>query len=73
MKKVLVLTSITYAQKTLDLLKQNGIPARIVRSKKVKKVRGCGYGVEYDESYSKRANELVLLHDIPNLGSVEGE
>ncbi len=73
MKIVLVLTSITYAQKALDLLTENGIPARLVRSRSVKKIRGCGYGVKFDEKYSDEAERLIQLHNIPNLGSVEEE
>ncbi len=71
MKKVIVLSSITYALKAQDLLKNNGIYANIVRSKSVRNVRGCGYGIGFDSALSEKAQALIIAAGIPIVGSVD--
>ena len=59
MKKVIVLSSITYALKAQELLKSNGIYANITRSKAVRNIRGCGYGISFDEAVYGIAQSIV--------------
>lgn len=71
MKKVIVLSSITYALKAQELLKNNGIYTKITRSKAVKSVRGCGYGIAVSDSTYEKANSLLVSAGIPIVGSTE--
>lgn len=71
MKKVIVLSSITYALKAQELLKNNGIYTKITRSRAVKSVRGCGYGVAVSESIYDKANAVIVSAGIPIVGSTE--
>lgn len=71
MKKVIVLSSITYALKAQELLKSNGIYANITRSRAVRNIRGCGYGISFDESVYDTAQSLVTRSGIPVIGSTE--
>ena len=71
MKKVIVLSSITYALKAQELLKSNGIYSNITRSKTVKSVRGCGYGISFDPASAEKAQSLLITNGIPIIGSVE--
>lgn len=45
MNTVFVLSSVTYALKSQDLLRRESIYASITRSPAVKAVKGCGYGL----------------------------
>ena len=71
MKKTIVLTSVTYALKAQELLKSNGIFANISRSKAVKSVRGCGYGVSFDKTLYEKAMQLIEQNGIPIIGSID--
>ncbi len=71
MKKVIVLSSITYALKGQELLKNNGIYSNIVRSKAVRNLRGCGYGLSFDIALTEKAQGLLIKAGIPIIGSVE--
>lgn len=71
MKKVIVLSSITYALKAQELLKSNGIYANITRSKAVRNIRGCGYGISFDEAVYDIAQSIVTKSGIPIIGSTE--
>lgn len=71
MKKVIVLSSVTYALKAQELLKSNGIYSNITRSKSVKSVRGCGYGISFDPSAIDTVQTLLVKNGIPIIGSVE--
>lgn len=71
MKKVIVLSSITYALKAQELLKKNGIYANITRSKAVKSVRGCGYGLSVQSTLFERAQELLIKSGIIIIGSTD--
>ncbi len=71
MKHVIVLSSITYALKAQELLKNNGIYANITRSKAVRNVRGCGYGISFDSLLLDKVNELLAQTGIPIVGSTE--
>lgn len=71
MKKTIVLTSVTYALKAQEILKSNGIYANISRSKAVKSVRGCGYGVSFDATYYEKVMQLFEQNSIPIIGSID--
>jgi hypothetical protein len=71
MKKVIVLSSVTYALKAQDLLKENRIFSKITRSNAVKSVRGCGYGISVDDSLLETAKTLLANNGIPIIGSTE--
>lgn len=71
MKKIIVLSSITYALKAQDLLKKNGIYSNITRSKSVRSIRGCGYGLVFDNLLFEKANEIIIAAGIPIVGSTE--
>ncbi len=71
MKRVIVLSSITYALKAQELLKNNGVYAKITRSKAVKSVRGCGYGIGVAEAVYEKAHSLIISAGIPIIGSAE--
>lgn len=71
MKKIIVLSSITYALKAQELLKSNGIYVNISRSRAVRSVRGCGYGVSLDPILFEKARGLLAAADIPMIGSVD--
>ena len=71
MKKTIVLSSITYALKAQELLKTSGIYANISRSKAVKSVRGCGYGLSIESLLFEKARDIIASADIPVIGSVD--
>ena len=71
MKKVIVLSSITYALKAQEILKQNSIYANITRSKAVRNVRGCGYGIGVDESVYEKTMAILTQIGIPMVGMTE--
>ena len=71
MKKIIVLSSITYALKAQEILKNNGIYANVTRSRSVRSVRGCGYGLSIDPTVADKASELLINSGIPIVGSTE--
>ncbi len=71
MKQVIVLSSITYALKAQELLKSNGIYSSITRSRAVKSIRGCGYGISIDPLVAEKAKNLIISSGIPIVGSVD--
>lgn len=77
---ILVFSSITYALKARDLLSRASIEAEIIRSPRVREVRGCGYGLKIsDESSESAANIcgaagiriLKTLDDITRAGGAK--
>ena len=68
MEPILVLSSITYAMKARDLLKENGIPSLLTRSVAIRRVRGCGYGIRIAPEHRTRAEELLQNAGIHVLG-----
>lgn len=71
MKKVIVLSSITYALKAQELLKNNGVYSKITRSRAVKSVRGCGYGIAFEPNLTEKVQGLLSAKGIPIVGSTE--
>lgn len=71
MKKIIVLSSVTYALKAQEILKNNGIYANITRSRAVKSIRGCGYGISFDNALTEKAQGLLINAGVPIIGSIE--
>ena len=71
MKKTIVLSSVTYALKAQELLKSNGIYASVSRSRAVRSVRGCGYGISFDITLYEKAKALLDQNAIPIIGSID--
>ena len=71
MKTIIVLSSITYALKAQELLKKEGIFSKISRSKSVRSIRSCGYGVALSAESAEKANQIILSANIPIVGSTE--
>ena len=71
MRKTIVLSSVTYALKAKDLLAAHGIRAEIVRSRAVRNVRGCGYGISFDAALLASAQSILASEGVPTLGSVD--
>lgn len=71
MKKVIILTSVTYALRAQEILKQNGIRAELTRSRAVKSVRGCGWGIAFAPQYYETAVRLLVQSGVPTVGSVD--
>lgn len=70
MKKIIVLTSVTYALKAQEILRSHGIKSKLTRSSAVRKVRGCGYGIIIDAEDLQESEKLISEAGIKNLGSV---
>ncbi len=71
MKTVIVMSSITYALKAQEILKNNSIYANVTRSRAVRSIRGCGYGVSFEPSQREQARSLLLAASIPIIGETE--
>ena len=71
MKKTIVLSSVTYALKAQELLKSNGIYASVSRSRAVRSVRGCGYGISFDITLYEKAKAILEQNAIPIIGSID--
>lgn len=70
MDVIFVLSSVTYAMKGRDLLKAKGIPSLLTRSSAIRKVRGCGYGLQVQEAFRNKAEALLKQNGIAILGTV---
>ena len=70
MDVIFVLSSVTYAMKGRDLLAENGIPSVLTRAAAIRKVRGCGYGLQMKESLRERAETILRKAGISLLGVV---
>ncbi|OGO87336.1 MAG: hypothetical protein A2Y15_06150 [Clostridiales bacterium GWF2_36_10] len=70
MSVILVLSSVTYALKAQDLLKNEGIYSTITRSPAVKAIKGCGYGIKIPYNQEIWAKQILLENGISILGCV---
>ncbi len=70
MDVIFVLSSVTYAMKGRDVLKDGGIPAVLTRSAAIRRVRGCGYGLQVGLHHRKKAESLLKQAGITVLGTV---
>ena len=69
--KIIVLSSVTYALRAIDILKENSINADLTRSAAVKKLRGCGYGVAVKNENHEKALSLLTENGINIVGETE--
>ena len=70
MSIVLVLSSVTYALKAQDLLREEGIYSALTRAGTVRAVKGCGYGLEISAVHQEFAERLLYYANINILGVV---
>ena len=70
MDVIFVLSSVTYAMKGRDLLAESGIPSVLTRSAAIRKVRGCGYGLQVKSSLRERAEAILKKAGIALQGIV---
>lgn len=71
-KPMLVLTSITYAMKSKDLLLNKGISSYLERIPKTAETGGCGYGL-YVPRRIDEAEEILRQAGIRILNRMNGE
>ena len=69
MKKIVVLSSVTYALKAQEMLKSNGIYVEITRSRAVRSIRGGGYGIPFDIASEQKVLPLLNAAGMPIIGS----
>ncbi len=69
--KIIVLSSVTYALRAIDILKENSINSDLTRSAAVKKLRGCGYGVAVKNENYEKALSLLTENGINIVGETE--
>ncbi len=53
---ILVFSSVTYALKAQKALNESGISSELIRSPRVREIRGCGYGLRIAEKDKKAAS-----------------
>lgn len=70
MSIILVLSSVTYALKSQELLKKNNIYASLTRSPAVKAVKGCGYGLLIPASQEMRAIQILQNAGVNIIGII---
>ena len=68
---ILVFSSITYALKARDLLAHASINAEIIRSPRVREIRGCGYGLKIDDDDSQSAANICAASGIKILKTLD--
>ena len=72
MDVIFVLSTVTYAMKGRDVLKENGIHTVFTRTSAIRKVRGCGYGLQVASAKAAEAENLLKKAGISILGKVSG-
>lgn len=68
---ILVFSSITYALKARDLLSRASIDSEIIRSPRVREIRGCGYGLKLDDRDSQSATNICAASGIKILKTLD--
>lgn len=68
MDLIFVLSSITYAMKARDILKEKQIGSTLTRSAAIRKVRGCGYGLRVKQDDRASAEQILREAGIRVLG-----
>lgn len=69
-KPIILLSSITYAIKSRDLLFKKGIRAHVERISSNSKVSGCGYGI-YVPDRTDEAEEILRKAGVRIVGRAE--
>lgn len=67
---MILLSSVTYAMKSRDILFQHGIKAYVERSPRTKETLGCGYGIYVPEK-TDEAERILQEIGIKILGRAE--
>lgn len=62
-KKLLIVSSITYAIKGQEILNKNGFYATLKRISKSKRTPGCGYGIIVNKDFD-RAKRILMENGI---------
>ncbi len=60
--------SVTNAQRSIRLLRQNGIKASVIRIFKPKENEGCGYALRVNSNEKRRAVDLLRKNKIRIIG-----
>ena len=68
MDTVIVLTSMTYAYKAQEILNRQGINNSLTRNAQTARIRGCGYGLNIDDSQSGYVQKLLSENGIKIAG-----
>lgn len=68
---ILVFSSITYALKARDLLSRASIDSELIRSPRVREVRGCGYGLRIADDEAASANSVCSAAGIKILKTLD--
>lgn len=71
-KPILLVSSITYAMKSKDLLMNHGIPAYVERVPHIEALGGCGYGLHIPKQMDE-AESILQQEGIRILGRIERE
>lgn len=66
---ILVLSSITYALKSQELLKRENIYTSLTRSSAVKAIKGCGYGLIVPAEHEMLARTTLQSAGVNIVGS----
>ena len=62
--KYLIFSSVTYALRSMTLLKRYEIASRLEKIKNIKALGGCGYGLALDESVLDFALSVITKEGI---------
>jgi len=68
---ILVFSSITYALKARDLLSRASISSELIRSPRVREIRGCGYGLKLQNDSVESAKTICSASGIRILSTLE--
>lgn len=66
--KIFVLTSVTYAMKSKELLAKEDIPSSLTREAAIRQIRSCGYGLRVAERDVPRAESVLQKAGVRILG-----
>ena len=72
MENIIAFASMTNAMKAKDVLRQNGISARLIRTPANLRRGSCGYSLAVPKSFT-RAVELLQMKNIPYKGIFAGD
>ena len=61
---LIVCRSLTYAQRTAEVLERGGVPARVLRSPKQIAGEGCSHSVKISQRYLSEALALLYRADL---------
>lgn len=68
---ILVFSSITYALKAREILSRASITSTLIRSARVREIRGCGFGLKLDDGDVASATSICAASGIRILRQLE--